>query len=130
MKVGAKSGYDLYFVLGGKAVQRESAIVWCLGGFSGQVHIFSRDLALGLTFGKPMFHLNITLYLKNLLRNPQVLPLSALPGAGLGAGSTGPLKNIENDTDAVKLLQVDYREDTPVLCPTKEHPFLSTQINS
>jgi len=26
--------------------------------------------------------------------------------------------------------QVDYREDTPVLCPTKEHPFLSTQINS
>ena len=28
------------------------------------------------------------------------------------------------------LLQVDYREDTPVLCPTKEHPFLSTQINS
>ena len=26
--------------------------------------------------------------------------------------------------------QVDYREETPVLCPTKEHPFLSTQINS
>ena len=72
VKVGAKSVYDLYFVLGGKAVQRESAIVWCLGGLSGQVHIFSRDLALGLTFGKPMFHLNITLYLKNLLRNTQV----------------------------------------------------------
>jgi len=27
--------------------------------------------------------------------------------------------------------QVDYREDTQsILCPTKEHPFLSTQINS
>ena len=61
--------------------ESESCIVWCLGGFSGQLHwsvqginIFSRDLALGLTFGESLTKQSSKPYicLFRTVRNTQV----------------------------------------------------------
>ena len=117
--MGAKSGYQpitwtfTCFVLGERLClfkRKVKALVWCLGGSSGRsdqgINIYSQDLAQGLTFGKPLFRLISTLIcmfttcceIHKFETSPS---LSALPGGGLGARSTGSLAALSKMSNTV-----------------------------